>query len=169
MRRLLVMAALVALSATSAPAASSLPLTAPRGFTIAVIAHVPQARELAVAPNGDLFVGTLGDAVYVIPHPDGEPGTPRVFVRMSDRPANGIAFGPDALFVGTQFGVWKVPYKDGDEKANGAPHHIATVRSSGISGRHVTTTLAFSRGTLYAGIGSSCDACDPEVDKTRAS
>ncbi|HYW52786.1 MAG TPA: hypothetical protein VE826_02395, partial [Dongiaceae bacterium] len=35
----------------------------PAGFTAERIATVRRARELAVAPNGDLFVGTNGDAI----------------------------------------------------------------------------------------------------------
>ncbi|MBV8074415.1 MAG: hypothetical protein JO140_03220 [Candidatus Eremiobacteraeota bacterium] len=143
-------------------------LTVPSGFSIALVARVPAARELAVAPNGDLFVGTLRSDVYVIRKPESEPAEAHVFVSMPERPAHGVAFGPGALYVGTQFGVWKIPYKPGDERASAAPHRIASVRTSGVSRDHVTTSVAFANGVLYASVGSSCDACDPELDATRA-
>lgn len=154
---------------TIAPVASAEPsLTVPAGFTIARIAAVPGARELAVAPNGDLFVGTLSKDVYVIAHPDTTPAAPRVFASLPDGPAHGVAFGPGALFIGTQFAVWRIAYKPGDEKASQAPRKIASVRTSGQSRDHHTTTVAFWNNVLYASVGSSCDACEPELDKTRA-
>ena len=145
-------------------------ITAPPGFTVTTIAHVDRARELAVAPNGDLFVGTSGDAVYVIHDPNGEhPDAPKVFVRIEDAPVAGVTFGDGALFAGGQFGVYRIDYTDGDLRARGAPQKIASVRTSGKSSDHHTTSVAFSRGTLYASVGSSCNACDPELDATRAS
>ncbi|MGH7662096.1 MAG: PQQ-dependent sugar dehydrogenase [Vulcanimicrobiaceae bacterium] len=168
MRRLsgLVLSLIAVAAAPVASAESS--LTTPAGFTIARIAAVPRARELAVAPNGDLFVGTGSRDVYIVAHPDTEPAAPHVFASLPDGPAHGVAFGPDALYVGTQFAVWRIPYKSGDQKASEAPRKIASVRTSGQSRDHVTTTVAFWNNVLYASVGSSCDACEPELDKTRA-
>ena len=47
--------------------------------------------NIVLAPNGDLFVGTSGQDVYVIPHADGagRAGTPRVFAHFDDSPAAG--------------------------------------------------------------------------------
>ena len=143
-------------------------LSVPSGFVLSDAGRVPRARELAVAPNGDLFVGTSERDVYIIAHPDTTPAAPHVFVTMREGPANGVAFGPDALYVGTQFRIWRIPYKAGDEKASAPPEPIAAVRTSNEQSDHITTTLAFVNGTLYASVGSSCDACDPELDATRA-
>jgi glucose/arabinose dehydrogenase len=147
--------------------AAALP-TVPSAFTLTVIAHVPRARELAFAPNGDLFAGTLGDAVYVIPNADGQPGEPRAFVHIDDAPVAGLTFADGALIVGGQFGVWRIRYRAGDVAANGAPVRIASVRTSGAASDHHTTSVAVSHGRLYVSVGSSCDACDPELDATRA-
>jgi len=136
------------------------------GFTIEVVAHVPQARELVATPNGDLLAGTLGSDVYVIPNAEGEPGTPAIFARIDDRDAAGIALGAHALYVGTTFGIWRMPYATGDRRARSAPERIATVRAA-YAGAHSTTSLAVTNDTLYAGIGSSCNACE-ETDATRA-
>lgn len=169
MYRLGLLVTLGMLTASCVSAAPALPFTVPPGFSLTLVARIPAARDMAVAPNGDLFVGTLSNSVYVVPHAEGEPGTPHVFVALSDRPAHSVAFGPGVLYVGTQFGVWKVPYKPGEETAAAAPQRIAAVRTSGTSRDHVTTSLAFSNGTLYAAVGSSCNVCDPELDATRAS
>jgi glucose/arabinose dehydrogenase len=138
------------------------------GFRLSVLAHVPDARELAMASNGDLFVGTGGSDVYVVPDAEGSAVSPRVFATVDDAPAAGVALGDGALFVGGQFGVWRIPLVAGDRKARSAPVRIARVRTSGDGGGHQTTSVAFARGRLYASVGSSCDACDPELDATRA-
>ena len=70
------------------------------------------------------------------------------------------------LYVGTQFGVYRIPYAVGDRKAQSAPAKIASVRTGGGSG-HSTTSVAFANGVLYASVGSSCNACK-ESDPTRA-
>lgn len=145
-------------------------LKVPSGFTVDVIARVNGARELAAAPNGDLFVGTSGSSVYVIQNAEGQAANPAVFASVGDSPAAGIALSvaaPNcALYVGTQFGVYRIPYLLGDEKARSSPLKIARVRPGG-SGDHSTTSVAFANGTLYASVGSSCDAC-AEADTTRA-
>lgn len=141
-----------------------------RGFTIEQIATVGDARELAAAPNGDLFVGTSGGDVYIIPHADasGPAGTPRVFAHFDDSPAAGVALSAGVLYVGTQFAIWRIPYRAGDLHARSAPRKLAAVRPSGIARDHVTTSVAVARGNLYASVGSSCNNCRPDVDETRA-
>lgn len=139
----------------------------PPGFTVQTIAHVAGARELAIAPDGDLFVGTSGRAVYVIARAEGAVQTPRVFVRVPDAPAAGVALTADELYVGAQLGVYRVPYRTGELTASAAPQKIAPVRPGGPRG-HSTNSVAVDGQTLYASVGSSCNVCDPERDPTRA-
>ncbi len=162
-------AALAAAAVVRGAAAQSLPSVS-HAFRIEVIAHVADARELAVTPNGDLLVGTLGDQVYIVPHAEaeGSAGSPRVFATFSDRPAAGVALSGAFLYVGTQFGVFRIPYRTGDLKARGSPEKLASVRPSGVSSDHVTTSVAVAKGVLYASVGSSCNACQPDLDPTRA-
>ncbi|HEY0395414.1 MAG TPA: hypothetical protein VGD01_13030 [Candidatus Elarobacter sp.] len=170
-RRFFVLASLCALagSAWTAPqarAAGTVPLTVPHGFTIERIASVPRARELAVAPNGDLFVGTTASAIYVVPDAEKSPGEPRRFAAIDDAPVAGVFLAGDWLYAGGQFGVWRIPYRAGDREARASAQKIAGVRGGGGSG-HSTTTVALSKGELYASVGSSCNAC-AESDPTRA-
>ncbi|HEX5275217.1 MAG TPA: hypothetical protein VFW34_08070 [Candidatus Rubrimentiphilum sp.] len=141
----------------------------PSGFSIQQIATIDGARELVAAPNGDLFVGTSGQDVYIIPHADaaGPAGTPHVFAHFDDSPAAGVAFSGSTLYVGTQFAVWRIPYRSGDMQAR-SMQKLASVRTSGIARDHVTTSVAVAKGVLYASVGSSCNACRPDVDGTRA-
>jgi len=144
-------------------------ITVPAGFTIEVIAHVPQARELVVASNGDLFVGTSTSDVYIVP--DAEGGTVRaaaVFTTVDDKPVAGVTIDGDTMYLGAQFGVYRLPFHVGDRTARAKPVKIASVRTSGRSRDHVTTTVAVTKGVLYASVGSSCDACVPDLDDTRA-
>lgn len=142
-----------------------------------VVANVPRARELAVAPNGDLFVGTLGTDVYIVPHAGGNAGTPRVFWqhpasdRGGDAPNAGVALNGRTLYVGGNTSVWMLAYRPGASAAAGATR-IAGVRTGSVAPHsdgdvHDTTTLAVTQGALYVSVGSSCNAC-VEVDPTRA-
>src|SRR5579884_1681972 len=45
-------------------------LNVPPNFSIAVYARIPQARFMAVAPNGDLLVSVPGDGKVVLVHPN---------------------------------------------------------------------------------------------------
>ncbi|HEY8313494.1 MAG TPA: hypothetical protein VIG51_04905 [Candidatus Baltobacteraceae bacterium] len=167
--RILAAAVALATGCAAGTSAAGLPHV-PAGFTIQKIATVDQARELTFASNGDLFVGTYGKDVYVVPHADasGAAGTPKVFAHFDNEPAAGVALDGNTLYVGTQFGVYRVDYRTGDRSARSAPIKIASVRTSGTSRDHETTSVAVSRGTLYASVGSSCNACVPELDDTRA-
>jgi glucose/arabinose dehydrogenase len=159
----------LALSAAAPPgarAAASAPLTVPRGFTVERIASVPSARELTAAPNGDLFVGTSGNAIYVVPDAEKNAGEPRRFATIDDRPVAGVFLAGEWLYAGGQFGVWRIPYRAGDREARAPAQKIAGVRGGGGAG-HSTTTVALAKGVLYASVGSSCNACS-ESDPTRA-
>lgn len=137
----------------------------PPQFTVTQIATVPGARELAVSPAGDLYVGTGGRDVYVVRRAESaDPQSARVYVRFDDAPAAGVAYGNGALYVGTQHAVWRVQ--------DGRPGKLAPVRTGnpppGSDGDvHVTTSVALDAQTVYASVGSSCNAC-VETDPTRA-
>lgn len=145
-------------------------LHVPPGFTIETIAKVSGARELAAAPNGDLFVGTVGSRIYIVPNAEGAAGSTSVFADVGDALAAGVALSLNgttgALYAGSQFGIYRIPYTVGDRAARSSATKIASVRPGGSSD-HGTTTVAVANGILYASVGSSCDACT-ETDPTRA-
>ncbi len=166
--------AIPASSAAEMPAPVNAPLALPSGFTAVVVAHIPKARELAVLPNGDLLVGTAGADVMIVPGADdaGAAEAPATFGHFDDHAAGGVqaagvTFANDTVYVGTQFGVWRIPYTPGDRVAK-SQRKIASVRTSGVQSDHVTTSVAVAKGTVYASVGSSCNVCDPELDATRA-
>ncbi|MFN2528933.1 MAG: sorbosone dehydrogenase family protein [Candidatus Baltobacteraceae bacterium] len=153
--------------ASGVSAAQELP-KAPSGFMISKIAEVPGARELAVAPNGDLFAGTVGSEIYIVAHADTMPQRARIFTKVDDAPAAGVAIDANTIYIGGQFGIWRLHYSPGDFTARSAPRKIAHVRTSGTARDHLTTTVALAGGKLYASVGSSCDSCHPDLDATRA-
>jgi len=145
---------------------------APSGFEARVVANVSGARELAALPNGDLIVGTTGGNVAIVPGAEnaGKAGAAGTFATVGDSPANGVAYGSGFVFVATQHGVWRIPYASGAQ--SGTPQKIASVRTGPVSPGtdgdvHTTSSVAVSGSTLYAGVGSSCNACT-ETDPTRA-
>jgi glucose/arabinose dehydrogenase len=143
-------------------------LAVPPGFAIDIVAHVSGARELAFSPNGDLFAGTTGSSVYLISGAEGQAPSAHVFADVGDAPAAGVALSLQscALYVGAQSGIYRIAYALGDQTARSPAVKIASVRVRGLTG-HNTTTVALSGDTLYASVGSSCNAC-VETDTTRA-
>lgn len=155
----------------AAPAADP-SLHVPAGFIVSTIAHVAGARELAALPNGDLIVGTGGSTVAIVPNAEsaGAAGTAATFATVGDGPAQGVAFGAGYVFVATQHGVYRIPYSSGAQSGTAAK--IASVRTGTVAPNsdgdvHTTSSVAVSGTTLYAGVGSSCNAC-VETDPTRA-
>jgi glucose/arabinose dehydrogenase len=144
-------------------------LIVPTGFRIDVIAHVSGARELAALPNGDLLVGTTGNQIEIVPNAEATTaaGTPQVFATINDSPAAGVTFVQQTctVYAGTHSGIYTMPYSDGALTTSGSTQ-IASVRQF-VTGGHSTTSVAFANGTLYASVGSSCNACT-ETDPTRA-
>ena len=171
------LAALLAYAA--APSAQTLDtpqsLTVPSGFQILTIAHVPSARELAALPNGDLIVGTGNSNVHIVPNAEGSAvGEPHVFATLPDGHAAGVAFATErsVIYFATEHGIYATNYRNGQRTAS-AVALVAHVRTGPIAPNsdgdvHSTTSLAYVDGTLYASVGSSCNACT-EVDPTRAS
>ncbi len=168
--RMLLALTVLAFLAPAGVRAAAVPvgLTVPAGFTIERIATVEGGRELAVAPNGDLFVGTSGNTVDIVADAEGNAAPAKTFTQITDHPVAGITIDGDRMYLGAQFGVYELPYHAGDRAPSAPPRKIASVRTSGASGAHVTTTVAVAKDRLYASVGSSCNNCNPDLDATRA-
>ncbi len=155
------------------PTPEAVPFAVAPGFAMQKIAQVHNARQLAALPNGDLLVGTSDESIYIVPNAEdsGRAGAPSVFVTIPDRPVQGVTFVQSSctIYVGTQNGVYSIPYSDGD--LTGTANKIAAVRSGPLAtspdDKHITTSVAFTGGSLYVSVGSSCNAC-AENDANRA-
>ncbi len=148
-------------------------LSVPPGFHVDVVATLSSnARELAVDGAGNLIAGTSSSQVFVVPGVESPAGgsTP-IAVSLPESPAAGVSLGANALYVGTNTAVWKLPYSSA-RGVTGTPTKIFAVRTGPIAPGsdgdvHVTTSVALDHGFVIVAVGSSCNAC-AEVDPTRA-
>jgi glucose/arabinose dehydrogenase len=164
-------------AATTTPKAPA--VTLPTGFEITGVASISAARQLVALPNGDLLVATNALSVYIVPSVEDTPGAAALFATLpsGESAAQGITFDASSctIYVATTSHIYAMAYTDGQMKATPGTA-IASVRTgmispyrpSGDTDNHTTTSLGFAGGKLYAGVGSSCNAC-VEVDPTRAS
>lgn len=127
----------------------------PAGFTVEIYASgLSNPRWMAVAPNGDVFLAEPSVGKITLLHDVGGKITATTFAD-GFRTPHGLALTKDALFVGDLMGVWRLPYKTGDQKA-GARTKVTSAKDLSPVGNHVTRDLAIdSKGTIYVGIGSA--------------
>ena len=122
---------------------------APKGFTVSIFAEgLANARFMALAPNGDVFIAqpTLNQVTII------HDGKAHPFATGFTRP-HGLAFHDGALYVGDLEAVWRVAYTDG--ALAGGTRARVTKDSFGGEGGHSTRDIAFGPdGALYVAIGS---------------
>jgi glucose/arabinose dehydrogenase len=142
----------------------------PPGFCLRRYAGIEEARTLAIAPNGDLFVGAPSRAT-----PGGAAGGPGAIIVLSDddhdgvaelhtfaeglADVHGLAVGPDALYFTTTNDVWRTPYTKGQRKETGPRQSLGMPQRFGTGGRWAHgLAMSPQMGTLYASRGeySSC-------------
>src|SRR4030095_12838579 len=121
-------------------------LTLPRGFQVAVYAEgdLQQPRNMALAPNGDVFVAeSQGNRISILrdSNNDGRVDVRFVFATGLNRPF-GMAFWRDYLYVGNTNGLVRFAYKSGQTKAEAEPEKIAEL--PGGPG-HWTRTVIFNQ------------------------
>jgi glucose/arabinose dehydrogenase len=131
----------------------------PKGFKASLFAEgLPDARWLAVAPNGDVFL-TLArsGSVVVLRDEDGDGKADRrsEFLGGLSYP-HGMLFENGWFYVADTDGLWRVPYKPGDLKAAGDAERLTARNAFGRGSGHVTRTLVASPDgkDFLVGIGS---------------
>jgi len=133
---------------------------APKGFAVTIFATgLPNARFMALASNGDVFVSQPTQDKVSIVHD----GKTNVFATGFDGP-HGLAFHDGALYVGDKVAIWRVAYKDGSLTA-GARTRV-TKDSFGGTGGHSTRDPAFGPdGALYVAIGSQNNIAEEQAPR----
>lgn len=137
-------------------------LKLPPGFKIDIYAEVPKAREMALGPNGVVFVGSLGEKVYaVIPDKSSKYGTRVVTVATDLNTPNGVAFHQGALYVGE---IDKISRIDDIEKNLQQPFTPKVISQNLPKEKwHGPRFIAFGPDNkLYIGVGVPCNVCLPE-------
>lgn len=136
-------------------------LTLPPGFKIDVFARAENARSMALAPDGTVFVGSRG-AGHVLAFKD-ENGdykadTKHVIATGKDNP-NGIAFKDGDLYVTEVSKLWKYP----NILAFDTTKKELIVDDYPTETHHGKRYLAFGPdGKLYMPVGAPCNICEKE-------
>jgi len=141
----------------------------PKGFQISIFAdHLSDARWMAIAPNGDVFLAEpteSGGKITILRDSNGDGKADKVFTFLPASAGfvypHGLGFHEGYLYVGDLRGIWRFAYKDG-QTAAGTPEKVTTkVADLRPKGNHVTRDIAFGPdGALYLALGSRDNISD---------
>jgi glucose/arabinose dehydrogenase len=172
MGRISLLAALLtaAIACAGAPRAGSLEcdpagagLALRDGFCAVLVAEgLGRVRNLAVAPNGDLFVALRKEdsGIVALRDADGD-GRAEVVRRFGPPNGHGIALTAMHLYFGEDDRVLRWPWRAGQLEPEGEPETIA--RGLGTNDEHEATALALGpEGALYASIGAPSNSCQQQ-------
>jgi len=144
-----------AVAAATPPGGEPAPfVSAPPGFHVTLVSkHVPGARFMAFAPNGDLLVAQTAAGSIVVIHPGTSPdAVPEKFDTGLSLP-HGMTFFNNRLYVATWSGVQRYQYPDA--------HATVVFDNMPKGGVHNHRALAIAlEGTIYVSSGSTCNVCE---------
>ncbi|MBI2307691.1 MAG: sorbosone dehydrogenase family protein [Rhodocyclales bacterium] len=169
-RRLL--AAIAGTILLSAPCgADELPLDRiklPTGFSIELLARVPNARQMALSPANILYVGSMrAGKVHALPlDRDYRPGKLQVVADDLKMPV-GVAWRDGSLYVSA---VDRILRLDGIDKRLDRPPPPVVVRDDlPRETHHGWKFIAFGPdGWLYVPVGAPCNICEPDPERYAA-
>jgi Raf kinase inhibitor-like YbhB/YbcL family protein len=136
-------------------------IKAPPGFKVTLFAHgLKNARILAVAPNGDIYVSRRdqGDVVLLKMNSKGEEeGSPQIVASRSG--AHGLAIRDNKLYLATVKQLFVA-----DIKPDGRLGPLTLlIKDLADAGQHADRTIAFGPdGQLYISVGATCNACNED-------
>jgi glucose/arabinose dehydrogenase len=136
------------------------PFRLPPGFIVNAFAEdLTNPRWMAVAPNGDVFLAESSAGKVTVLRDGGGNGHADLIATFASgfRQPHGLAFQGDFLYVADIDGVWRLPWKSGMTKAEGAPQPVTSPGAFGGSQTHWTRTLLFNAdgSRFYVAIGAS--------------
>lgn len=136
-------------------------LTLPEGFRIDVFARVKDARSLALAPDGTVFVGSRGGGhVHAFKDENGDYKADKKYVVATGKNnPNGIAFRDGDLYVSEVSKLWKYP----NILAFDTTQKELIVDDYPTEVHHGKRYLGFGPdGKLYMPVGAPCNICEKE-------
>jgi glucose/arabinose dehydrogenase len=123
---------------------------------------VNRARQIAFAPNGDLFVATAGGQVIVLYDTDGngvsDPDERSTFTSVTGG-NHGVAVTPTHVYASSASTVYRWAYANGQRTSMGAPETV--VRSMPGGGHSARALLIDGLNRLYVNIGSASNVDAP--------
>lgn len=137
-------------------------ITLPPGFSISVYCDkVPNARGMALSPDGTLFVGTFRKGnVYSVRDNDGDGcgEDVEVIARVFDG-AVGLAFRDGDLYFSNYSKIWKIP--DAASKPTSKLKPVLISDAFPTEKHHGWKFIRFGPdGKLYVPVGAPCNICD---------
>jgi len=153
----------------AAPAQSALPvdqIRLPPGFTISVVARVPNARAMTMGPGGTLFVGSAsaGNVYAVLPAASGTGDAAVRTIATGLREPAGVAFRDGALYVSAVDRILR--FDDIERRLASPPPPIVVSDRFPTEGHHGRKFIAFGPdGKLYVPVGAPCNICAPDPNR----
>ena len=142
-------------------AAEATDLTVPPGFRIAVYADsVPNARQMALGPNGIVFVGSrAAGKVYAVVDRDGDHRAETVHVLASGlNNPSGVAFRDGSLYVAAVNRILR--FRDVARDLTRPPGAEVASAAFPTDAHHGWKFIAFGPdGRLYVPVGAPCNIC----------
>ncbi|MEM6830995.1 MAG: PQQ-dependent sugar dehydrogenase [Bacteroidota bacterium] len=138
----------------------------PEGFKIAVFARVNNARSLAFAPDGTLFVSNRnGDKVYAIRDTDKDwKADKRYVIREGLKMPNGIAFKDGDLYVAEVSKLWR--FDDILSNLDEVKEPVLIYEDYPKDKHHGWKYIAFGpKGKLYVPVGAPCNICESKNEQ----
>jgi glucose/arabinose dehydrogenase len=134
-------------------------LELPPGFAVNIFASgLDNARWLLVLPNGDVLLAeSMAGKITLLRDADGD-GTAEMKTTFADGFSlpHGLALHDGTLYVGAEDGVWAIPYKQGDTKAESRRMITEPGAYLHKTGGHWTRNVAVdAKGTVYVAVGSA--------------
>ena len=163
----------------SAPFDQPRTLNVPPGFDIRVFARVPNARFMALAPNGDLLVSDPDGGKINLLRPNAAAAPTRYTFASGLSKPQGIAFqligATTYVYLSESNRVIRAPYVSGDTSIGAIEVLIAGLPDAstpelGGAYSHALKNFALHGNKLYLSVASSCNACasDTTADPVRA-
>lgn len=137
-------------------------LNLPDGFKVDVFARVKNARSMALAPDGTLFVANRrkGNKVYAVRDTDGDGKADEKYEIASGlRMPNGVAFKDGALYVAEISKLWR--FDNILQNLDNPPEPVNIYEDYPKDAHHGWKYIAFGPdGKLYVPVGAPCNICE---------
>lgn len=141
-------------------------ISLPPGFEISLYAdNVPNARSMALSPNGTLFVGsrTQGNLYAILDSNQDYQADEVITLAQGMNMPNGVAFRDGALYVAEIQRVLR--YDNIEANLRSLPQPVVINQDLPSEEHHGWKFIAFGPdGLLYVPVGAPCNVCEPPGD-----